>query len=443
MMAVSRTEQKPDLSFPIDPVLLHFLEGCVGCGACETSCPYYYVDPHYAPVNKAESLRGIYRKKYTVAGFLVGPLVGGWTPKKEKDWEELLDMAYHCNNCGHCYTTCTQGIDSGRMLQIVRYILNKNGRTPKYLRDVIDLEVSGAYIREGPFVNEWKSFLAEAQEADPNLQVGKKGAKVLLGLSMFDVLFARDAAVSAVKILAKAGEDYTLPERPLGLRPPLGMVAGDFASAASVIHEVFNYVESLGSKTLALIDGGFSFPNMRFESTNLTRRIPGFEIKHFVELLAEYVKTGKVKVKKTDEEVTYHDPCQLARRSGIIEEPRVVIKAMTEHFKEAKHHGIDTLCVGGAGTLGCMTRQMYETLYKLNGKSLDSLDEPAKGMFDRLEKDGLVALKRRVDDLAKANVKKVLTLCPVAEALIREGSSIYSKEMLAENLIVYVARNLE
>jgi Fe-S oxidoreductase len=394
-------------------------------------------------VNKAENLRQIYRKKYTVAGFLLGPLVGARVPKREEDWQELLDMAYHCNNCGHCYTTCTQGIDSGRMIQIVRYILNKNNRTPKYLRDVIDLEATKGYLTVQGFQDAWKSFLDEARQVDPNLTVGRKGAKVLLGLSMFDALFNRDAAVSAVKILSKAGEDYTLPERPLGLRPPLGMVAGDFASAASVINDVFDYVESLGVGTLAIIDGGNSFPNMRFESTNLVRRVPKFEIKHFVELLAEYVKSGKIKVKKTDEEVTYHDPCQLARRSGIMEEPREVIRAMTSNFKESKYRKLDTLCVGGAGTTGCVTRSMYETIYKLSGKSFDSLDDGTKSLFAKLEKDGLVALRRRIEDLAKTGAKRVLTLCPVAEALIRDGSAIYGESLLAENLIVYVARNLE
>ena len=51
----------------------------------------------------------------------------------------------------------------------------------------------------------------------------------------------------------------------------------------------------------------------------------------------------------TDKVVTYHDPCDLGRHTGIYEEPRTTIKKMAPNFKEMPSHHAEALCCGAGG----------------------------------------------------------------------------------------------
>ena len=118
----------------IDAVKLHFLENCIGCAACAPSCPYYYVDEKFSPVSKAENARHIYRKKLTYAGRLLGSLVSARLPRCESDLDNIVEAAYRCTNCGHCYLTCPMGIDSGMLVQgLLKIIATGTGWVPTIL----------------------------------------------------------------------------------------------------------------------------------------------------------------------------------------------------------------------------------------------------------------------------------------------------------------------
>jgi len=56
-----------------------FLDICVRCGACADKCHYFIGsgDPKNMPVLRAELLRSVYRKYFTVGGKVFGELAGG------------------------------------------------------------------------------------------------------------------------------------------------------------------------------------------------------------------------------------------------------------------------------------------------------------------------------------------------------------------------------
>ncbi|MCK5557608.1 MAG: 4Fe-4S dicluster domain-containing protein, partial [Candidatus Hydrogenedentes bacterium] len=55
----------------------------------------------------------------------------------------------------------------------------------------------------------------------------------------------------------------------------------------------------------------------------------GIEVVHVIEVAAEAIRDGRIKVKPldTDGAVTYHDPCHLGREGGVFEAQRVVMEA--------------------------------------------------------------------------------------------------------------------
>ncbi len=49
--------------------------------------------------------------------------------------------------------------------------------------------------------------------------------------------------------------------------------------------------------------------------------------------------------------MTYHDPCNIARNGGVIEEPRKIIRALSSNFVEMQPTGAWNFCCGGGGGL--------------------------------------------------------------------------------------------
>ena len=48
-----------------------------------------------------------------------------------------------------------------------------------------------------------------------------------------------------------------------------------------------------------------------------------FKVVAFVELIARYLKEGRIRLDKTKTKgrITYHDPCQIARNGGVMSSP--------------------------------------------------------------------------------------------------------------------------
>jgi len=76
-----------------------FMDICVRCGACADKCHFFIGsgDPKNMPVLRAELLRSIYRKEYTLAGKLMGKMVGAreLTLPVLKEWFYYF---YQCTN---------------------------------------------------------------------------------------------------------------------------------------------------------------------------------------------------------------------------------------------------------------------------------------------------------------------------------------------------------
>jgi heterodisulfide reductase subunit D len=80
----------------------------------------------------------------------------------------------------------------------------------------------------------------------------------------------------------------------------------------------------------------------------------GFEVVHATQVLAELVTVGRLELMepKRTGVVTYHDPCDLGRKSGIFDEPREVLRRVPGYtFVEMQQSREHALCCGGGGNL--------------------------------------------------------------------------------------------
>jgi Fe-S oxidoreductase len=66
--------------------------------------------------------------------------------------------------------------------------------------------------------------------------------------------------------------------------------------------------------------------------------------------MSQLVKDGKLRPGRMEEKVTFHDPCNLGRINGVIEEPREVLGSMGGiKLEEMKRTKMSSFCCGGGG----------------------------------------------------------------------------------------------
>lgn len=74
----------------------------------------------------------------------------------------------------------------------------------------------------------------------------------------------------------------------------------------------------------------------------------GLDVIHISQLLDELIRKGKLKLSKSDLNVTYHDSCHLGRHCNVFDEPRNVIKEVA-NLIEMEDVRENSLCCGAGG----------------------------------------------------------------------------------------------
>lgn len=429
----------------LDSVTLHFLEACVSCGLCVPHCPYTVAGHMYEPVNKAEEVRHVYRGKMTIAGKVLGPLVGAKYPRDGKDLDRMVDMAYRCVNCRYCYQTCPFGIYSGKLVITLRRILDKVGRTPSTLKFLQSTEASGKVLMSDRVRDRWESLLDEAREAiGKDLPLDKEGAEIVYLPWLVEVMLTPEVIVSTVRILDKVGADWTMPSEPLGFEPPMGVIVGDRESQRKVFRRINSYMARIGGKKALISHGGTPYMELRFEMPFVINERPEYEVIHITEYLDYLYRSGKVRIRKENGgKVTWHDPCKLARGSGIVEQPRRLVKAAASSYEDLPRGiGMYSHCCGGGTGIFLATPEGRKLVEEFTGERVEQADW--EGRFSStLEEDYRKAIKQKIDEISEINADKVVTGCSTCIYSISKGAEIYGKDFQTVHIAQYLVDKIE
>ena len=106
---------------------------------------------------------------------------------------------------------------------------------------------------------------------------------------------------------------------------------------------------AIGAKAVIVPECGHAYPALRWSGAEIYGKPLPFDVYVISEFLDLQLQAGKLKLKSdnSDIKVTFHDPCKHGRYSGILDEPRAVIKALGVDFRELPSHGMMNWCCGG------------------------------------------------------------------------------------------------
>ncbi|MCX7763247.1 MAG: (Fe-S)-binding protein, partial [Candidatus Kryptonium sp.] len=139
-----------------------------------------------------------------------------------------------------------------------------------------------------------------------------------------------------------------------------------------------------------------------------------FKVRSIVEIVAEYIQSGKLILEPDAnlEAVTYHDSCNLARASGILKEPRIILNSVVKNFKEMNPHGVENYCCGGGGGLVALP-EYYEKRMK--------------------------AGKAKAEQIRKTGAKIVATACENCKLQLNDLNNYYNLGIEVKGLVDLVA----
>lgn len=334
----------------LNEAMKFYLETCTRCGVCTEACHVYASmgQIKYIAAYRHEIVRRIYKKYFKGRG-KIWPSVGEARELSEMALEELYEAAYSCTGCRRCMVYCPFGIDTQMIMSIAKLLLIGAHTEPEILTLLADTSIekgkslelfkegflTGIKNLEEQVVKKWKIEAGETA-----IPVDVHGADLL-----YVALAGAHSIVPAAAIFNAAGENWTLS---FFEAVNFGAFVGDPTKTKLILDRIVNEAKRLKVKEVCICECGTAFRVMK----QLSGKQP-FEVSSITEVHARYLREGRIKVDKSKfkEPITYHDPCQIARNGGVIDEPRYILNRLSDDFREMSPEPKYNWCCGGGGGL--------------------------------------------------------------------------------------------
>jgi len=355
-----------------------YMEMCAKCGVCSQVCPVYYgkADKRHNPAQRTDLIRRIYRKYCTLTGRLFGRWAGAedFRPEDLEDWKEIF---YECTGCRRCAMFCPFGIDHSVITRKGRAILDQLGMTPTTMQKVVEISLKTGNT-DGASEAAFRAAIAfleeEMQEEHGTpiqIPIDAQGAEYFYVPPSGDVLVNPEATMGVAKVFHVLGmaDKWTMSSKCFD-GANYGLFTGNDGHMKADNKLYVEETKKLGARVLLMGECGHAhrIMKMMMEKTGWWGKLP-FEITNCLQWTAEIINSNRLRFDKSKnpQPVTYHDPCNFGRSCGIIEEPRVILRASCADFREMVPNRSENWCCGGGGGLSAMD-DIIEFRTEISGK---------------------------------------------------------------------------
>ena len=363
------------LKTQVDSTVASFFSSCVNCGLCADACLFYTEigNPTATPIHKTEPLRRIWKSEYTLIG-RVGKMFGLSAKVDDELLTEWETKVYdNCTLCGRCSMVCPVGIDIALLIRKTREGMAAAGHAPEGLIGAATRSVTIG----SPMGVKLPALMAQINhvEKDTGMKIPLDvvGAEYMLLLSSMEIMNFPEFIEATAKIFTKAGVSWTISTEAFEATNS-GIQIGVADIAAELVQRIVDAAEKLKVKTVISPECGHAYMAIRWDGPNLVGKPFSFKVRHILEVLDEFRKDGRLKITgKEEQRLTYHDPCQISRRGGVIQQPRDLIDMFATDFVEMPDAGKMNWCCGAGGGVSSNERA-DEVRLKVFQRKKDQLD---------------------------------------------------------------------
>jgi Fe-S oxidoreductase len=351
-----------------------YLETCTRCGVCIEACHVYASTGQvkHIAAHRAEIIRRLYKKYFKTRG-KIWPSVGEARELNDMALEDLFEAAYSCTGCRRCMVYCPFGIDTQMLMSIAKLLLIGANAEPEILSMLADTSVekgkSIELFKEG-FLQGVKNLEKEvvkkwAMEAgETAIPVDVEGADLL-----YVALAGAHSIIPAAAIFNAAKENWTLS---FFEAVNFGAFVGDPTKTKLILDRIINEALRLKVKEVCICECGTAYRVMK----HLSGTQP-FKVTSITEVHARYIQENRIKLDKSkfNRAIAYHDPCQIARNAGVMEEPRFILKHLTDDYREMSPEPKYNWCCGGGGGLVALGDETLDFRMKSSRVKADQVKE--------------------------------------------------------------------
>jgi len=318
---------------------------CARCGYCRNVCPIYQVVgwESATPRGKISLAREIFALDHD-----------------EQMTDEFVHRVSQCTLCGACAHECSTDIDTRRLWVELRERIAAMGKSPKGYENLRKNLLANKNITTTG--NDERLDWADDLDDPARLQP-RNDADVCYFVGCVSSFFpqASEIAMAVAEILTTANINFTTlggDEWCCGF--PLSG-SGFAEDGREFIRHNVERIKDLGIHTVIA-----SCPSCyHVWKVDAAESLEGYELNvyHVTEYLAMLIRDKQIRLKEMNDVITYHDPCDLGRNSGIFQAPRDIIQSIPgATFVELKHNRMDALCCGGGGNLQSVDQELTSAI---------------------------------------------------------------------------------
>ncbi len=283
---------------------------CSSCGFCRAVCPVFGLTKR-----PAFNARG---KMLILKEVMDGNVELG---------DELVETLFQCTTCASCADQCPSGVNPPEIIKQVRKDMVHRGTCHP------------AFDGMNRVLEEYSNIYGEDEPEDFERERNKK-AEFVFFIGCVGSYREDEATLATLDILDHLKVDYTLIDEVCcsGALEDVGFNVNQRLSQKNV-----DLILATGAKTVIT---GCPYCSRAFKNKTEYSALKdaGIHIIH----VSQFLKDFDLGV-KTDQLVTYHDPCDLGRHCDIYDEPREIIRRIAPNFVEMRHSRADALCCGAGG----------------------------------------------------------------------------------------------
>lgn len=302
---------------------------CIECGRCTSNCPVARFNPAFSP-----------RLQMTL---FAGDKSNGFLQS---------DRIWNCLTCGMCAQRCPMDVKFTEFTRRVRHEARGIGREA-------NCSHGGALQSLMQIMTADKLNQNRLEWVPKDLEIAESGDVLFfVGCApYFDAFFTElkintlGIAKSTIKLLNKFGIKPVLMPNEHCCGHDL-LWAGNVESFQKLAQKNIEEIKKYNPKQI-IFSCAECYRTFKMDYPDVVGKMD-FEMLHLSEFLDEKLKKNGMKLKSSEEKVTYHDPCRLGRHLEIYDAPRNILEKIPGlEFNEMAKSRQNAVCCGTNSWINC------------------------------------------------------------------------------------------